>query len=1215
VRSDLVRTLAERMPRPAVAAASRVVRRLPPRVAARVRRQVKAPLVSVVLPVYNVEPYLEECLDSVLGQRLRDLEVVLVDDGSTDGSPAIAAAYARRDPRVRVVRQVNAGLGAARNTGVRLARGRYLTFVDSDDRLPEGALSALVGSCRRTGSDLAVGAVMRFNSARTWAPDWVAELHATNRLRVTLQDFPEVLRNNYTWCKVFDRSFWDRCGLWFREGVAYEDQPIITQLMLRARAIDVLSATVYEYRARDDKSSISQQTSSLKDLRDRASAWLASHHVLLHEAPDFIYESWLQTLFSTHFHWYLDNPAVESEDYWAVISHVVQTLAEDAPERVWRRARPDRRVALELARRGLHAELLDFRREGGHSPESFPAVLHGDGLLLQLPGQGPDGPGLDDELFVLHREQLVVRSALRRVRWDLDESGSASARTLRIAGYAYIPHLDLRVHSSDISVGLWDEATGEVLSLPVERVDDPAIRPAGNAEYADYADSTFAAAVDIEQLVAQGRHTWSLQVTVRTAGFEVTSLVSDVGRSGSVALLETGLHPDGWHVSLAHAPKRPFRVSVEPTRVVASLARLDARRLSGRLRPVPGRPLTSVYLELPGSRARVLGSVRPLAEDGTQEFELAVPSFPALPEPAANGGPGPQQYRWAVRAAAASGAPGPVVFPVEPELADVQDVGDGVLGLERTRRGNLGVIGWRSLVLVSSASVTDHGSMFVEGTTFGTGDSLALRLQGTKLRTADVPVTRKDDRFTVEVPLLAERGRFGELPLPATKYWLTAAGSAAPTTAVVVDRALTRTMPTLVGTGCFEGRVTRTPWGRLELVVLTPRGEDTRGRAAQHALQEWSAALVPERYEGLLVRSYFGETATDNGLGVLAELRRRGSDLPVRWAVKDYSVPLPDGAEPVVHGSREWFRLLRTSRYYLDNMFQPKYHAKPDGQVMMQTFHGYPFKLMGHTYWEKAGFARQLVRSYDERAAQWDYLVSPAPYATPLLCREFRYDGPVLEIGYPRNDVLLAPDAEDIRRQVRESLGIADGQTAVLYAPTFRDELASDNHMATYQDLLGLEELARELGPDYVILLRGHAFHARADRRFGSRDNLLDVTDYPEISDLYLAADVAVVDYSSLRFDFGVTGKPMVFFVPDLDRYREMRGWLFDFAPTAPGPLLSTRDEVIRELIDLDGVGRRYAEPYRTFREEFLPLEDGRASARLVDQVFVPRGDAPEEHG
>jgi len=142
-----------------------------------------------------------------------------------------------------------------------------------------------------------------------------------------------------------------------------------------------------------------------------------------------------------------------------------------------------------------------------------------------------------------------------------------------------------------------------------------------------------------------------------------------------------------------------------------------------------------------------------------------------------------------------------------------------------------------------------------------------------------------------------------------------------------------------------------------------------------------------------------------------------------------------------------------------------------------------------------------------------------------------------------------------------------------------------------------------------VVLMREHAFHARTRQRVGSSGTTIDVTDYPEVSDLYLATDVAVVDYSSLRFDFGVTGKPMIFLVPDLQRYVETRGWLFDFEPTAPGPLVSTTAEVIDHLRDLRALGEKYASDYATFRETFLDLEDGHAAERFVDAVIAPRGD------
>jgi CDP-glycerol glycerophosphotransferase len=387
----------------------------------------------------------------------------------------------------------------------------------------------------------------------------------------------------------------------------------------------------------------------------------------------------------------------------------------------------------------------------------------------------------------------------------------------------------------------------------------------------------------------------------------------------------------------------------------------------------------------------------------------------------------------------------------------------------------------------------------------------------------------------------------------------------------------------------------------------------SRSAYRQHRLRLAPPPGRPAR--GLLLRSYFGELATDNGVAIQRELARRGADLPVYWAVHDHSVVVPDGGIPVIVNSPQWYELTTSATYYIDNMYQPEWHRKTDGQVLVQTFHGYPFKQMGHTHWRNVQFSQARIDSYDERARQWDDLISPARYATPLLRREFGYDGEVLEIGYPRNDVLLSSLAGPIREATRAALGIEPHQTAILYAPTFRDYLAVDDTQAWWPDFLDFERAASALGDDYVILIRGHAFNARSEHRLGSRRGCIDVTDYPEVSDLYLAADAAVVDYSSLRFDFGVTGKPMIFQVPDLRRYQDTRGWLFDFEPTAPGPLVSTTDEVIDRLRDLGRLRTEYAGAYETFRADYLDLEDGHAAARFVDAVMVPRGDAPPDPG
>jgi CDP-glycerol glycerophosphotransferase len=157
-------------------------------------------------------------------------------------------------------------------------------------------------------------------------------------------------------------------------------------------------------------------------------------------------------------------------------------------------------------------------------------------------------------------------------------------------------------------------------------------------------------------------------------------------------------------------------------------------------------------------------------------------------------------------------------------------------------------------------------------------------------------------------------------------------------------------------------------------------------------------------------------------------------------------------------------------------------------------------------------------------------------------------------------------------------------------------------------ELLDLDATAAALGDSHVLLVRGHRFHAPGASRVG----VLDVTDHPEINELILASDAAVLDYSSLRFDYALTGRPMVFLVPDLDDYSAgVRGFLFPFADTAPGPLVTTTDEVTALLRDVPALAEEWRDRVRAFDAEFNPWQDGRAAQRFLDAVQAELAKRP----
>ncbi|HEX5986605.1 MAG TPA: glycosyltransferase, partial [Nocardioides sp.] len=216
----------------------------------------REPKLSIVVPVYNVEGYLEECLDSVLAQPYDDLEVVMVDDGSTDSSADIARRYADAHGSFRLVSQANAGLGAARNAGVEAARGEYLTFLDSDDRLPADAYSAMMRTLEESGSDFAIGKLVRDEGDRRFAMPRMRDNHRVRRVGVRLDEMPRILADVFAVNKVYRRPFWDEAGLSFPTDIRYEDQPTLTRAFLAADRFDVLTETVYLWRIRTDGSSI-----------------------------------------------------------------------------------------------------------------------------------------------------------------------------------------------------------------------------------------------------------------------------------------------------------------------------------------------------------------------------------------------------------------------------------------------------------------------------------------------------------------------------------------------------------------------------------------------------------------------------------------------------------------------------------------------------------------------------------------------------------------------------------------------------------------------------------------------------------------------------------------------------------------------------------------------------------------------------------------------
>jgi CDP-glycerol glycerophosphotransferase len=341
---------------------------------------------------------------------------------------------------------------------------------------------------------------------------------------------------------------------------------------------------------------------------------------------------------------------------------------------------------------------------------------------------------------------------------------------------------------------------------------------------------------------------------------------------------------------------------------------------------------------------------------------------------------------------------------------------------------------------------------------------------------------------------------------------------------------------------------------------------------------------------------------SDSPRPLFAALRERLPDARHVWlADPAHQASFPPGTETLPWGTPACVEALEAADLVVANTHTDLAWRKRDGATYLQTWHGTPLKRIHRdVLWAPPGRLDRLSRD----VAQWDLLVSPNHVSTPRLRQAFGYEGEVLESGYPRNDVLSAPGHDAIRARVREELDIPEGRTAVLYAPTWRDDAVFAEGGKDFALALDVEAFDERLGRDHVLLLRLHYTLTGRLAAMGHA-SVRDVSFHPDIAELYLAADVLVTDYSSTMFDFAVTGRPQLFFTYDLDDYRDrLRGFYFDFQPVAPGPLLTTTGEVLDALADLPAVAASHAERYAAFRETFCHLEDGRATDRVVDRLL-----------
>jgi len=309
----------------------------------------------------------------------------------------------------------------------------------------------------------------------------------------------------------------------------------------------------------------------------------------------------------------------------------------------------------------------------------------------------------------------------------------------------------------------------------------------------------------------------------------------------------------------------------------------------------------------------------------------------------------------------------------------------------------------------------------------------------------------------------------------------------------------------------------------------------------------------------------------------------------------------PSGIDHVIAGSARYWEVMARATYFVNDVNFPDDVVKRPGQVHVQTQHGTPLKHMGLDLMPHPAASKGMIfGNLLKRSDRWDWNLSANRFSTLVWERAFPSPFTSLESGYPRNDVLLRADAEQIAA-IRSDLGIAPGKTAILFAPTHRDH---DKHFIIRADL---RRLAESLGDGFVLMVRAHYFYRWMPEldQLESEGLILNVSRRPDVETLMLAADALVTDYSSIMFDYANLDRPIVVYAPDWETYRDIRGVYFDIFETSPGLTLRHQDDVAKALVTGEADGQDASAARARFRDQFCEFDDGHAAERVVRRVVL----------
>ena len=1141
--------------------------------------------ISVIVPIYNVEEYLAECLDSIVCQTKQDFEVIMVDDGSTDSSGEIAKSYAEKYPNFHYFYKENNGLGCARNYGVEHSNSKYIIFMDSDDKISEDLYEKMFNAAEKNNSDMTICNVARCNSRKAWASSLhkVAFTDIDSNTHITKNT--NLLYDTTSWNKLILRSFYEENNFAFPENILYEDIPVTIPMHFKANNVSVVESSYYYWRVRDGVTkSITQTTDDFTNLYDRLTVMkMVNTFLLENNIDDAIVKEWHKKELQIDLMIFINNcKAMPEEIFRKSLEIVNKYIDENIDEAVF--------STLPLINQQKYAyarayevekliELTEYQNKDYYNAK----IEEKDGRFIAT---------LSDELFTIESRDATNELVSYEMKKNITDISFGKDK-LEITAFLYKSRVNIEDFSKQkITAYLENEKTNHLTPIdviPVEnktateqngKLFDTSTNTESNYNY----DGTgFKISIDLNKLDINEENQGYNRVLVCYEN----RLCSGKIRFGCRYEVSpnSAIVSGNKHIRVMYDDINELRIYINNEKNFASAVNIADNKIS-------------VTLENKAKSIYAVSEENESIEFSTKDNKVFFADCNNIKRSInyslfikdSDDNESVLLYR-SKRVIIKNNSYPSAIFMTNKNHQIRFTVNNSVTSVRNMYK-------LQNFILMDTVAPCDKNELSkAKKAVLYVNDDIAGErvvfakskcvIKNGRLHCAFI-INFNSNKITKNLYAgmrdlyIAYENKDGEIDshiLYSSKFYKR------------IIKFETLEISCYRGVNCTI---------RLKCTQLWREEENTADKRKALTAENYPKYRTKKLDDKCIVfESMWGGKYSCNPQHLYEFIDKNYPEYKCVWSLKDARTPINGKGIRVRRGSQEYFKYLATAKYFVNNVNFEDAYVKREGQIEIQTMHGTPLKTLGLDV--PGDFPNESSRKlYLEKNGRWNYLLVQGRFMKDKAYDCFAYDKEILECGYPRTDILFNTD-ENKLTQIKKSLGLPLDKKIILYTPTWRKKGFFDMQ-------LNLDKMREKLGDEYIILVRLHHFCGQNECFIADNKFVYDLRSYSTVEDLYLISDILITDYSSVMFDYALLDKPMLFFTYDLEDYRDnLRGMYVDIEEEAPGPLVFNTDEVIHSIVNIDEEMEKYSEKISAFKDKYLGYESGNSCQQIMDTVIKPK--------